>query len=103
MPKLTWYGNRAHTHRLVVRQPGVHRVNVETAESIAEKAGGFLAPHHANNADERDPGDSISHIEVTEGNVDAFASLVDADGGAAAIEYYLNPLKKAAGLEASGG
>lgn len=96
MPKLEWYGDREDTHRKVVRQPGMKAATRAKAEEIAANAEMNLAPHHANNAAKREPGDSISYIETSSGTVDAFATLVDDDGGAAAIEFYLKPLWKGA-------
>lgn len=103
MPKLQWYGSKANTHRKVVRQPGIKATNAAKAEEIEAMAEILLAPHHANNAAKRKPTDSISYIETSSGTVDAFVTLVDDDGGAAAIEARLGPLKKAAGMAAARG
>lgn len=103
MAKIHWYGPPSTTHRKVVRQEGVSDSTESEAHEIAGKAEVLLAPHHASNAPERDPGDSVSRIEVTTGNVDAFVNLVDDDGGAAAIEFYLAPMKTAAYSGLGGG
>lgn len=104
MAKLTWYGSPEDTHRMIVRGvPGIKAAVRSEAEGIAGTAEAILAPHHANNAAERDPGDSISHIVVESGIVDSYVDLVDEDGGAAAIEAFISPLKKAAGVAVAGG
>lgn len=101
MAKVEWYGSRSDTYRTIVRRvPGLKAADVEKAEEIRVKAEAFLAPHHANNAPHREPGDSISRLSVESGIVDAYVVLTDEDGGAAAIEYYLAPMKKGAGLVA---
>ena len=97
MARIKWKGTVSDTNRTLVRKvPGVKasmRAKVEMMKPVAEAN---LAPHHAHNAPLRDHGDSISHIETSSGRVDAYLSLVDTDGGAAAIEAQLAPLKRAA-------
>lgn len=101
MAKVEWYGTRSDTYRKIVRGvPGVKAADIAKAEEIHAKAEMFLAPHHANNAPNREPGDSVSRLSVESGVVDAYVVLTDEDGGAAAIEYYLAPMKKGAGLVA---
>lgn len=101
MAKIVWYGTESDTYRTIVRKvPGVKAADVAKAEEIRVKAEAFLAPHHANNAPHREPGDSISRLSVESGIVDAYVVLTDEDGGAAAIEHYLSPMKKGAGLVA---
>lgn len=103
MARVEWDDPPEGTHRKIVRKvPGVKAVNRAKAEMIRAKAAMFLAPHHARNAPKREPGDSLSRFEVESGIVDSYVVLVDEDGGAAAIEYQLGPMKRAAGLEAGG-
>lgn len=97
MAKITWYGSKSDTYRKIVRGvPGVKAANREKAEEIRGRAEVIMAPHHANNAPHRDPGDSISRFETSSGLVDAYVTLVDEDGGAAAIEAQIHPMWRAA-------
>lgn len=56
-----------HANRIVAHLPGVHAENVALAGDIATEARALLARHRITGE---------HHIEVTEGKVDAFASLV---------------------------
>lgn len=101
MARITWFGTKSDTYRKIVREvPGVKASNVEKAEEIKTKAEAILAPHHANNAPHREPGDSISSLSVEAGRVDGYVVLTDEDGGAGAIEAFLQPMKKGAGIVA---
>lgn len=103
MAKIQWYGTVEQMNRRIVREVSGIKVSVrEKAESIHAKAEVLLAPHHARNAPRRDPGDSISRLSVESGIVDSYVVLTDEDGGAAAIEKFLAPMSRAAGLEAGG-
>lgn len=104
MARIEWYGSKKETHRKIVRGvPGIKAKVREKAEAIETVATAILAPHHANNARYRDPEDSISSLSVESGIVDSYVVLTDEDGGAAAIEHYLKPMEKGAGIVAGGG
>lgn len=104
MARIEWFGNKKETHRKIVRGvPGIKATVREKAELIESAATAILAPHHARNAPHRDPEDSISSLSVESGIVDSYVVLTDEDGGAAAIEYYIGPMKKGARIVAGGG
>ena len=101
MAKITW--NRptpSGTYEQIVRGvPGIGAATYAKAQSIAPVAEAIMAPHHANNAARREPGESISSISVSKGMVsDACVNLDDRDGGSIGINHHIRPLHKAAGI-----
>ena len=82
MADLEWYFDDKTTNEILVRSTSVNQETSSRAKILGEVAEGRLAPHKANNAKDKRPGSSI---EVTEGSVDAFVTLKDPGGGAAAI------------------
>ena len=101
MARFKWnWSTESEIYRNIVRRvPGVGASTYAEAQKRTAVAEAIMAPHHANNAPRRKPGDSVSYLTTSRGGqrVDAFINLHDADGGALAIEGEIAPLRKAVG------
>lgn len=97
--KWNWSKKSEIYENIVRRVPGVGMSTYAEAQKRTAIAEAIMAPHHANNAPKREPGDSVSYLTTSRGSqgVDAFINLHDADGGALAIEGDIAPLRKAVG------
>lgn len=95
MAKVEWEprGLKRWNRKLVRGVPGIRESTLEGASEIVERAEPELQARHERNNPHRGLGESMSSLEVTRGTVDAFAALVDEDGGAMAIEHRLRILR----------
>lgn len=85
--------------RIVRKNKGIGQRTLREAELIGAIARARLAPHSANAAANRRPGESPTYITVDRGarGVDAFVNMHDPDGAALAIEGKLKILRGAIG------
>ena len=85
--------------RIVRRNKGIGQRALREAELIGAIARSRLAPHTANAAANRRPGESPTYITVDRGarGVDAFVNMHDPDGAALVIEGKLRILRGAIG------
>ena len=93
-------GKRDKLYQKIVREnKGIGDRTIREAELIGAIARARLAPHSANAATNRRPGDSPTYITVDRGSrrVDAFVNMHDPDGAALVIEGKFKILRGAIG------
>lgn len=86
MAHLEWWYDDKPLNRILVRSTDVPQETLLAANWIAALGAVKLAAHHANNAHDPRPD---SYVDVSRGDVDAFANLNDPDGGAMPIAKFL--------------
>jgi hypothetical protein len=80
MPQSVYLISQRRMNKAVSSQRGVRRATRNVADDIADVARGRLAPHRKTGQ---------AHIEVSQGKVDAFVSLVDPAALSIEFGHYL--------------